>query len=234
MRFLKVAFLALIFTVVLAGCNRAPSNVITMQTSDCGRTWRTIGVGQTIPNQPMTVCGYNIQLPNYPMQGSTEFLTQFKDNVLVKVQISYDYTIVDGAKYLNFAKFLGRMRTETTGGEEANADNNGTSKYESAENVVIDNRIREQVTSDTPVEDIVTFNPTKFEAGLYKRANDIMAERGVQLSNMTFVVLPEDQTRMAIDAATAMAVYESKGMAELGRELVVARAGASQVTVHSK
>lgn len=234
MRFMKYVLLSFLLTVTLAACNRAPSNVITMQTSDCGRSWRTIGVGETIPKQPLTVCGYNITLPNHPMQGNTEFLTQFKDNVLVKVLISYDYTIVDGNRYLSFAKFLGRMRTDVSGGEEANADNNGTSKYESAENVVIDNRIREQVTSDTPVEDIVTFNPTKFEAVLYKKANEIMEERGVQLSNMTFVVMPEDQTRMAIDAATAMAVYESKGMAVLGRELVIARAGASQVTVQTK
>ncbi len=35
----------------------------------------------------------------------------------------------------------------------------------------------------------------------------------------------------SIDAATAMLVYKSKNMEELGRQLVIARAGATQVRI---
>lgn len=226
------AVLMAALVLLVSACNRAPNNVITMQTTDCGRNWTVVDVGEKIPKNTMNVCGYNIQLPNYPMQGGSEFRTQFKDNVLVKVQITYDYQIVDGRRYLNYAKFLGKMREDTTGGEEANSEN-GTSQYETAENVVIDNRMRELVTEATKDDDIVMFNPSNFETELFREANEVLNERGVQLNSMTFVTLPEDQTRMAIDAATAMAVYRSKGMEQLGYQLVVARAGATQVSVNS-
>lgn len=223
----------LIATLVLAAataCSRAPSNVKVLNTSDCGKSWEVIPTGSRLPTNTGNWCGYNITLPDYPMQGGTEFLTQFENNVLVKTQISYDYQIVDPLKFINNAKFLGRMRSQT---DDSSNSSEGTS-YESAENVVIDVRLRELVTTETVSQDIVRFNPSTFEDGLFKKANAILAERGVALNSMTFVTLPEDQTRMAIDAATAMAVYDSKGMADLGQQLVVARAGATQVTVQAK
>lgn len=223
----------LIATLVLAAataCDRAPSNVKVLNTSDCGKSWEVIPTGSRLPTNTGNWCGYNITLPDYPMQGGTEFLTQFENNVLVKTQISYDYQIVDPLKFINNAKFLGRMRSQT---DDSSNSSEGTS-YESAENVVIDVRLRELVTTETVSQDIVRFNPSTFEDGLFKKANAILAERGVALNSMTFVTLPEDQTRMAIDAATAMAVYDSKGMADLGQQLVVARAGATQVTVQAK
>lgn len=218
--------------VMIPACNYAPSNVLVLVTSDCGKSWRKIQTGDTIPKQKMNACGYATTLPNYPMQGKAEFLTQFQNNVLVKVQMAYDYQIEDPLLYIQNAKFLGRMNADTTGGGEANADSSGSSQYETAENVVIDVRLRELVTTSTVSQDIVKFNPSQFEDELFKKANEVLKSRGVILNSMTFVTLPEDQTRMAIDAATAMAVYDSKNMGELGRQLVIARAGATRVSVN--
>ena len=230
---LKSFLLACLLVLSVAACSRAQSNVATLNTSDCGKTWNLVPAGSRIPTNTGNYCGYNITVPNYPMQGGTDFLTQFENNVLVRVNIAYDYEITNPIMFIQNAKFLGRMRGTTTDGDEAHADSKGTSPYESAENVVIDIRIRELVTSATNKEDIVSFNPSNFEDGLFKRANEVLAARGVTLNSMTFVVLPEDQTRMAIDAATAIRVYESKNLGELGRQLVVARAGASQITVNT-
>lgn len=224
---LCIAALAMI--VALTGCNRAQSNVQTLYTGDCGKSWRAVPTGQRIPSS-LTVCEYVTTLPDYPMQGGAEFLTQFQGNVLVKVQIGYDYQITDPLKFIQNAKFLGKMRDSVSDANEANSSG-GTSQYETAENVVIDIRLRELVTSATKDADIVKFNPSTFEDNLFAEANKVLSERGVTLNSITFVTLPEDQTRMAIDAATAMAVYDSKSMGELGRNLVVARAGATQVVV---
>lgn len=224
--------LALALGFALMACSRVTSNIQVLNTTDCGKTWERVPTGSRVPANTGNVCGYNIQLPDYPMQGGTEFLTQFQNNVLVKSQISYDYQIVDPLAYINNAKFLGRMRDTSTDGGEANADDKGTTQYETAENVVIDIRLRELVTTSTKDRDIVKFNPSEFEDELFKNANEVLAQRGVKLNSMTFVTLPEDQTRMAIDAATAMAVYESKNMGELGRQLVIARAGATRVIVN--
>lgn len=224
----KIAICAIGLTIVLAGCDRAPSNVKTMQTTDCGVTWNIISPGKRIPSTVGNYCAYNTVLPDYPMQGDAEFLTQFKENILVKVKIGYDYEIKDALKFLKVAKFLGKA----SGSAQAAADGTKMSQFETAENVVIDIVLREIVTSATLSKDIVIFNPSQFEDWLFKEANRVLAERGVELNSMTFVTIPEDQTRMAIDAATAMQVYSSKGMIELGKQLVIARAGATNVTVN--
>lgn len=221
--------LAVIGVVLLTGCDRAPSNVKTMQTTDCGVTWMAIKPGERIPSTVGNRCAYNTVLPDYPMQGDAEFLTQFAGNILVKVKIGYDYEIVDGIKFLKVAKFLGKQ----SGTAAEAAAGTHMPQFEIAENVVIDIVLRELTTSKTLPIDIVTFNPSAFEDQLYKIANEALAERGVKLNTMTFVTIVEDQTRMAIDAATAMSVYKSKNMEELGRQLVIARAGATSVTVNA-
>lgn len=210
-------------------CDRAPSNVKTMQTTDCGVTWTLIKAGERVPSTATNPCGYNTVLPDYPMQGDVEFLAQFTGNILVKVKISYDYEIKDGLKFLKIAKFLGK--SSPTAAQASVLTN--MPAFEAAENMVIDTVLREQATSRTLTRDIVTFNPSAFEDELFKLVNTALEERGVVLNNMTFVTIVEDQTRMAIDAATAMQVYQNKGMTELGKQLVIARAGATQVTIHT-
>lgn len=222
-----ISFIAVSALFAVAGCDRAPANVKTLQTTNCGVNWTVIRPGERVPTTIGT-CSYNTVLPDYPMQGDTEFLTQFKDNILVRVKIGYDYEIVDGLKFLRVAKFLGK----SSGSAAMAAESTRMTSFETAENVVIDVQLRELVTSTTLVADIVEFNPSSFEDKLFKLANDKLSSRGVQLNSMTFVTVPEDQTRMAIDAATAMAVYRSKKMEELGTKLVVARAGATNVTVN--
>jgi hypothetical protein len=162
------------------------------------------------------------------MQGDTEFLTQFQGNILVRVKAGYDYEIVEPIKFIQEAKFLGRP--SNTAAEASSID---MGPFEVAENMVIDIQLRELTTSATLTMDIVTFNPSKFEDDLFARANKVLEARGVKLKTMTFVTIPEDQTRMAIDAATAMSVYRSKGMEQLGQQLVLARAAATQVHVHT-
>lgn len=225
-------FLALAIALVafaITGCDRAPSNVKTLQTTDCGVSWTLIKPGERVPTTVGNVCGYNTVLPDYPMQGDAEFLTQFQGNILVRVKISYDYQIVDAVKFLKVAKFLGKAASTA----DSAAKGTAMSQFESAENVVIDVQLRELTTSSTLAKDIVTFNPSDFEDSLFKTANKALADRGVELNSMSFVTVPEDQTRMAIDAATAMQVYRSKGMESLGKELAVARASSTRVNVYT-
>ena len=225
----RTALIVAAAVAALAACDRAPSNVKTMQTTDCGVTWTLIKPGERIPSTVGNRCAYNTVLPDYPMQGDAEFLTQFKDNILVRVKIGYDFEIVDGLKFLGVAKFLGKQ--SGTAAEAAAGTN--MNQFEMAENVVLDIALRELTTSKTLPLDIVTFNPSEFESKLFDEANKVLEARGVKLNTMTFVTLPDDQTRMAIDAATAMSVYRSKGMENLGQQLVIARAGATSVTVNT-
>lgn len=225
MKKMLFAFLGVVL-VILAGCDRAPANVQTLQTTDCGVSWNVIKAGQRIPST-VGSCSYNTVLPDYPMQGDLEFKAQFDGNVLVTAKISYDYEIIDPIKFIGEAKFLGKHSSSAQ--DSANGSNmNG---IETAENQVIDKRIREAATSRTVKLNIVDFNPAKFEDELMSGSNTDLATRGVRLNSMTLVIIPEEQTRQAIDAATAMNVYTSKGFKDLGERLAVARAGAAKIVI---
>mgnify|MGYP003516676719 FL=1 len=68
----------LTLTLTLGACSRAQSNVKTLNTTDCGKTWTVIPTGSRIPTNTTNYCGYNITLPDHPIQGGTELLTQFQ------------------------------------------------------------------------------------------------------------------------------------------------------------
>lgn len=225
----KIAALAILALTLGAtsGCDHAPANVKVMVTNDCGVTWSVIPAGQRVPKS-ITPCEYRTVLPDYPMQGDTEFQAQFLGNVLVRVKISYDYEIVDGLKFLQEAKFLGKSGSDA---KEVSSSTN-MAQFETAENMVIDVRLREATTSRTLSHDIVDFNSAKFEDELFVVANKALEERGVKLRSITFVTVPDEQTRMAIDAATAANIYKSKVMVEFGQRMAIAKAGAARIEVN--
>jgi len=220
-----IARIVVLFSVVLmTACSYAKANMQTLVTNDCGKSWTLIGTGEHVPST-MGPCSYKVTIPDYPMQGETKFKTSFKNKVLADVEISYDYSIVDGKKFIGEAKFLGRANSDPDGGENSNA------LYEVAENSVIDKRIREVTSASLVNEDIVDFSQAEFEDKLLAAVNKELDSRGVRLNSLTFVPIPQEQTMLAIDMATAMKVYESKGLTELGQRVTVARAGAAKIQV---
>ncbi len=230
MNFLSRLLIIAFAVLSIVGCGQtADANVQTMQTTDCGVNWKLIKPGERAPVTFGNVCAYNTVLPAYAMQGDTEFKAQFSQNVLVTVRISYDYEIVDPVKFIAEAKFLGKQ----SGDSSTSGNRSDNASIEMAENSVIDKRIRESTTSMTVGKNIVDFNSAKFEEDLEKQVNKDLLERGVSIKSMTFVMIPEDQTRMAIDAATAGKVYQSNGLEEFGKQLAVARAGATVITINT-
>lgn len=208
-----------------AACaQRAVTNMQTLVSSDCGRTWDLIEVGSSIPRAYLA-CDLRVSIPNYPMQGDAQFKVNFKNRVLVSNSASYEYTITDPMKFIVNARYVGRQNSAADG-----SDNTATA-YETAENLLIDRRIREVASTLLAEEDIVTFDSTAFEDKLLDEVNKVLESRGVVLNSIAFVPTPDVQTRQAIDAGAAIRVYDAIGLNELGRQMMVARAGASTVTV---
>ncbi len=207
-----------------SGCDRGSANVQTLITDDCGVTWKLIPPGQSIPAR-IGPCAYKVTIPDYPMQGETKFKTSFKDRVLANVEISYEYVIFDGRVFIGEAKYIGKANSGV------DDKDNSSSAYESAENTVIDKRLREATTSTLILEDIVDFSQAEYEDKLLETVNEMLRNKGVRLNFISFVPTPEEQTRLAIDMMTAMKVYESKGLGELGKAVATARAGAPQIHI---
>lgn len=220
---LALAGLAIFAT---AACDRAISNMQTYVSDNCGVKWKEIPPGGAVPAR-VGVCALKVTIPGYPMSGEAKFRTSFTNKVMADVSIGYEYSITRGDLFLTEARYLGKQNSDGDG--EANT----ASKYESAENTIIDRRIREAVSSVLINQDIVDFDQGKSESDLMISINKALAERGVELVSMQLVVTPDNQTRQAMDVVSARRVYTSAGISELGDRIIVARSGASQVTVNA-
>lgn len=206
---------------------RAKANQQTLYTSDCGVTWDAIKPGESIPKCTMGYCGcsYRVTIPDYPMQGDAKFKVMFSGKVLAWVNADYDFEIFDGEKFVQEAKYIGKM------GSSADDSSNASGAYETAENMVIDKRIREAITTFAPNEDIVDFEPSVLEEKVLVKCNELLASKGVKLNFLVLVPQFDEQTRTAIDAATAARIYKSRGMDSLGALIMSARAGATKIII---
>lgn len=226
-----VIILGLLALIGLTACERAPSNVQTLVSDDCGNEWRLIPVGQTVPTSMGNRCYMKVTVPNYPMVGESTFRGTFDNRVRVNVNSSYDYTITDALAYIREARFVTRQ------GSSGDDPQNGATVWDTAESVVIDRLLREIANSPDFLlaEDIVDFNQGEFEDRLLTELNKRLAERGVQLNTFTFVVTSDDQTRNMLDLAAAMRVCSIIDGLTIDdcKAIVIARAGATRVTVTS-
>jgi len=216
-------------TAILAtGCTRTPSNVHVISTTNCGAAWEKLDVGSSVPKHAGNPCGYTVALPNWPMAGDAKFKTQFAKKVLSKATLSYTYVITNPLAFINEARYLGKMG----GSLEISAETTGD-RYEMAENIIIDKLLRDVTTDLTREMDVVDANPAEIEDAIFKQAKEALDKKGVTLSDLALVVENDEQTRLAIDAATAVRVYEAAGIGDVGKLVMAARAGATQITVNS-
>ena len=217
-------FTILLASVAMTSCDYAQANVQTLVTTDCGVSWKAIPAGQAVPKS-IGMCAYKVTIPDYPMQGESKFKTAFKDRVLASIEVTYDYSILDPIAYIGEAKYLGKANTSS---DDAS---NSSSAYETAENAVIDKRIKEAARNLLEVEDIVDFSQAEFEDKLLAAVNESLKSKGVVLNFLSFVPLPEEQTRLAIDVVTANRIYASKNLSHVGEGVLIARAGATKFSV---
>ncbi|MNS43263.1 hypothetical protein D3C72_756600 [compost metagenome] len=100
-----------------------------------------------------------------------------------------------------------------------------------AENIIIDKMLREVTTELTRDLDVVDANPAEIEDAILKTAKDTLEKKGIVLSDLALVIENDDLTRLAIDAATAIRVYEAAGIRTVGESVMTARAGATKIQV---
>ena len=203
-------------------CERSQANVRTLISNDCGVTWELIPAGQTIPKR-MLACELKTTIPGSPMTGESHFKTNFANKVKTNIDMDYEYEIIDPVKFITEAPYLAKTNSES---DAVSADN---SRFESAENSIIDKRIKDIARELLLTIDIVEFDQSEFEDTLQTKVNKSLASRGVRINYLSFVPTPSEQTEQAIDVATAMKIYESKGLQEVGRQVIANKAGATRV-----
>ncbi len=226
MKFSKIITLVAVAAMALsqAACTRAMANKQTMITHNCGKTYSLIEAGQTVP-QTMGMCSWIISIPDYPMPGDANFRTSFDGNVVVSAKLDYTYVIADAKSFLGNARYLGKP------GSDANDDGN-SSAYELAENVVIDKLLRDVTNDILREQSVVTYDASAVETELVTKANEALRSKGIQIQTMALVIQAGPHTQDAIDTTTAMQVYQASGLSDLGRQVMVSRAGAPHITTN--
>lgn len=214
--------------ITFQSCNYAKSNQQVVVSEDCGMTWKKIDAGEAVPKGGLNMCYMKVVVPNFPMQGEATFISNLKDKVRANVHIDYDYSIIDALAFIKQAKFLGKANVDADN-EEAIGKS-----FEMAENMVIDKRIKDVAKRIFVDEDIVELDQSEIENHLLAESNKVLEQLGVHLNFITLSFDLDEQTRQAIDVSTAMKIYESKGLTDLGKQVMSQRAGATKITVENK
>jgi hypothetical protein len=225
--FIELLFILCMLTLAQSCSKKAMANQQTLHTSDCGKTWVLIAAGSTIPScwDVNCSCTYDVRIPDYPMQGAINTKITFKGNVTASIEVSYDYTIFDGKLFIAEAKYLGNPNA-------ASEDkSNSSTAYETAENQVIDNRVKNVARELFLNEDVVDFESTSVEKKLMDSLNVVLDDRGIMLNSLSFVVIFDEQAKLAIDVATAFKIYQSKGLETWGFEIMKAKAGSANINL---
>lgn len=225
-RYVRFLSIIAIVSVTLASCNYAKSNQQVLVSKDCGSTWEQVPAGDAVPKGGVNPCYMKVVIPNHPMQGQTGFVCNLKDRVRAEVRIEYDYSINQPLPFIKQAKYLGNANADADSEAALN-----TSAFESAENSVIDTRLRDVAKGLLLSEDIVEMDQAEAEALIQSKTNQVLSDFGVELNFITLTFDLDEQTRQAIDVSTALKIYQSKGIEDLGRAVIVQRSGAAKINV---
>lgn len=213
------------FLTTVTSCQKAKANQSVVFSSDCGQTWSKVNSGDAVPISGVNTCFLKYIIPNFPMQGEAIFVANLKGKVKVKATLDYDYSIVEPLLFIREAKYLGSANKDADSNEALDA-----SAFEAAENRVIDKRIKDISKEVFNQEDIVEMDQDAVEARLEDKFNEVLKKYGIKLNFITLVFEPDEQTNQAIDVSVAMRIYDSRGLGELGKRIIEAKAGAAKIT----
>lgn len=144
---LTLCMVGILFTI--QSCHYAKSNQQVVVSDDCGMTWKKINAGDAVPRGGINMCYMKVVIPNFPLQGDALFVTNLKDKVRANVHIDYDYSITDALAFIKQAKYLGKSNVDADNEEAIGRS------FETAENMVIDKRIKDIAKRIFVNEDIV-------------------------------------------------------------------------------
>lgn len=214
--------------VFLQSCNYAKSNQQVVISDDCGMNWKKINAGEAVPKSGVNPCYMKVVIPNYPMQGESKFISNLKDRVRDNIHIDYDYSIIEPLAFIKQAKFLGKANVDPDD-EKSIGDS-----FESAENMVIDKRIKDVAKGVFIDADIVELDQSDMENHLLIESNKVLEQLSVKLNFITLTFDLDEQTRQAIDVSTAMKIYESKNLVDVGKQVMSQKAGATKIIIENK
>jgi len=221
-------FLLLLLPMLSKSCvckGTANPNEWVISTSTCWNTSTVSKAGDPIPRL-ITTCDRAVVLPATEMGAEFKTDTKFKGRVAGSVSISYRWKIVEPLKFLSTAKSITSAPTTTDYKIDPNA-------LEELENSIVDKMLSDICREMTPDMD-AGIDELTIERELQKAAEPQVDSRGVEFSGMSVNVTFDPQTEEALGVLSALNFYKASGEEELGRQVILRKAGAANITTQHK
>jgi len=221
------SFLIASLLLLTQSCNYSKSNQQVLISEDCGITWEQIKQGEAVPRAGVNPCYMKVVIPNYTLQGETKFVANLKGTVKLTTIIDYDYSITKPLAFIKKAKNLGKANVDP------DDDLAISNSFESAENSVIEKNIKDVAKKILNDIDVIDMDQSETENLIHKLSNEVLEEFGVYLNFITLTIIPDEQTNRAIDVATAMKIYDSRGLRDIGEKVIIESSGAAKIVLNN-
>lgn len=216
-------FFLFIFALLSCRATVNPSEWV-VSTATCWNTMTVSRAGSVIP-RTLTACDRVIILPATAMAAEFEAETKFAGRVAGKVVITYQWTIEDPILFIQNAK--GITSSYTSSDHKIDPE-----VLEGIENSVVDKMLIDVLRSITPNME-PGIDESHLELVLQEQSGEIK-KRGVTFSNMSVNINFSPQTEEALDVLSALRFYSQNGEEELGRQVILKKAGSANITTTSK
>lgn len=223
----NILFLILLGALTMTSCvckGRVNPGEWVVTTATCWNTYSITKAGAPIPRL-LTTCDRMIVLPATEMSADFVCETKFANRVAGDLAISYQWTIEDPMLFIQSAKSITSSSTSTY--EKMNPD-----VIEAIENTVVDKALRDIVREYTPTIPAGT-DEKVIEDKLEELVERETESRGVRFSSMSVNVNYDPQTEEALGVLSALLFYKANGEEELGRQVILRKAGAANIETHN-
>ena len=219
-------FFLLLLIPLLVGCKgRINPNEWVVSTSTCWNTMSVLKAGDVIPRM-MTACDRIVILPATELSAEFKTETKFSNRLAGVVELTYQWVITDPIQFVGSAKSI--VSTPTSGGNKVDPD-----KLEAIENAVVDKMLINLIREYTPNVDPQAIDELIIERELKTLSDSSFVDRGIKFDNLSVNVTLSPQAEEALDVISALDFYKANGEEELGRRIIEAKAGATNIRISS-
>lgn len=224
MRISKIYLFVIACAIIYSGCkSKVNPNEWYVSTSTCWNTMTVTKSGKPVPRL-LTTCDRGIVLPATQLAAEFKTETKFGNRLAGAVEMTYQWRITDPVVFIGSAKSL-----TSSGSNEFVKVNPDV--LEQVENAVVDKMIINLIREHTPTIAPQDIDELTMEKDLKKLADEQLADRGIAFENLSINVNLSPQAEEAMDVISALEFYRANGEEELGRKIIEAKAGATNIVI---
>ncbi len=222
---MRKLFLFSFLLLALTACqSKVNPNEWVVSTATCWNTMTVSKAGDMIPRL-YTTCDRMVVLPATYLSMDFNCETKFQNRVAGKINFTGQWRISDPITFIQNAKSITSSSTDEGNKIDVNA-------LEEIENGIVDKMLIDLIREYTPDKEAGT-DELEIEKDLDRLAKTKLLNRGVEFTNISINVNFSNQTEEALDVISALKFYEQNGQEEIGRKVIEAKAGATNINITS-